>query len=355
MQRLLLFLHFFLFCAVAAADGVEERHLYEAEVAVADQGTEAREAALPKALAEVLVKVTGYGGVADDSVVADMLANAGRYVQQYRYRHLPAPRTEMLPQERLFLWVQFDAAGVNRALRERGQPVWGSFRPLVLLWLAVESEEGRHLLGSSDAGPLREAVDVASRRRALPLRLPLLDLAEQAQVRVADVWGGFHEPLLEVSERYQPQAVLIGRLYRDGDRRWVGRWMLHFGEDLVRWEAEGESRAEAIRSGVDGAADALALHFAQIAVEGAEERLRLRISGVKAFADYNRLLGHLRAQGGVMQVIPERVDGEKVVVRLVLNVAAASVERSLNLGGVLEVVPAADGAQQDIRNYRLQR
>ena len=77
-----------LFLCFGPAAAEQPGDLYAAEVAVADEGSEARNAALSKMLADVLVRVSGNAGVAGMPAARDLLGSAPSLVQQYRYRTL---------------------------------------------------------------------------------------------------------------------------------------------------------------------------------------------------------------------------------------------------------------------------
>lgn len=86
---------------------------YSATVAVSDQSPAARDQGLQEALAIVLARVSG------GEAPPDLLGRASSWVQQYGFESaLPGG---------LRLRALFDARAVDRALRERGLPVWGVY------------------------------------------------------------------------------------------------------------------------------------------------------------------------------------------------------------------------------------
>lgn len=345
-----------------AAPAAEVRDLYEAEVPVADQQVEARQAAIRAGLAEVLVRATGYSGMAQDPALADLLDNAPRYLQQYRYRAAP-PTTLPMPDGTVtpwVLWMSFDANNLHQLLRERGKPVWGKARPLLLVWLAVEDGTGRRLVGAAESGLEQYALEAAARRRGLPLRLPLLDLEDRARVSAGDVWGGFHDTVTSASARYNPQAVLIGRLYRDSRDGWRARWTLRVGDEVMNWDSTAGDPASALALGVDGSADTLSLRFAQVGAAGASaDIVTLRITDVSSLAAYARVLTYLRSLNGVTDVQVEQVGPTVLTCRLSMEVATAAVVRTIGLGTTLAAVPVVPVAGAPLTqppaelNYRL--
>ena len=133
-------------------------------------------AAATAALAAVLVRVTGnrYAGL--DPELKPLISDASRYTTQYGTDR----------QGRAI--VGFNATRVEQALAGLNVRMWGSERPLTLIWIAVDDGQGgRALLGSGDppAGATPAMVDLLAMlrtelaavadERGLPLALPRLD------------------------------------------------------------------------------------------------------------------------------------------------------------------------------------
>lgn len=326
--------------------------LYEAEVVVADQGETTRRAALREGLAQVLVKVSGRSSA--PLSLPGVLEQASRLVQQYRYQTGEAGAAVgegEVPAQRL--WMVFDPALLNRALRTAGQPVWGAARPLVLVWLAVEDVEGRRLVAAADLTPERMVLEAAGQRRGVPLRLPLLDLQEQQRVAPAEVWGGFWDVLLPASSRYNPQAIVVGRLLQDSRGQWRTYWHLRLGNDIQSWEGAPATLEAAVGAGVDAIADLLGQRFAQAGDIQAGTELRLRVHGVASLADYARTLAYLRSLNGVSAVQVVRVEADTAIYRLQGETGAATLQRTIALGSTLAPFDAVQSTAAGELDYRL--
>lgn len=312
-----------------AAHAAEVKGLYRAEVPVSDQGAKERQDALSSALDEVLTKVTGYGGVAQRPEVADLIKDPARLVLQYHYQAAaPGASSQTLV-------VSFDEKAVNEALRRHGMPIWGEARPTTVMWLAIEDSGGQRLIGADDKAAIADVIRDRAKRRGLPLVLPLLDLQDQSQVQVADVWAGFRDSVAQASKRYQAQAVLIGRVYRDGGH-WSARWLLNQGQNDDRWDASGPDVAAVLRDGIDGAADRLAARFAQTyRTTGVASSLNLRVDQVSSLAAYSRVIKYLRSLGGVKDVAVVSVEPNALTCRLALEVPERTVIQTITLGSTL--------------------
>lgn len=328
----LILLGFHFLCLGVPAWAAQVAGLYESSVEVAGRGEEERRVALREALQVVLIKVTGFGAVAEEPPGQAMLEDAEKFVQQFRY-HVTEPQEEgEKPVQRLA--VQFDRNAIEAVVRKQGLPLWGQARPTTLAWIAVEEGHRHRLLGATDVDPLRFAAERTAERRGLPLRLPLMDLQDQASVRVADVWGGFHEAILEASRRYDSQAVLMGRIYQDRGV-WHSSWTLFQGEEVLRWDSEGFDAELVLSAGIEGATDHLSVRFAQIFEDGGKQHMDLQVAGVADLAGYARAMKYLRSVAGVSAVDVLRVSPESLECRLSIDVDAANVAKIIALGSML--------------------
>lgn len=325
-----------LWAASGAAAPVE--HLFQVEVPVADHGAGERANALPVALTDVLVRLTGEGDIAQNPAAAKLVKNAGHFVQQYRYRREPPP--DVGPQaSALWLWVRFDARGVERAVRQAGLPLWGQERPLTLLWLAVQNGDQRYLVASDAHDKIRRAVQRDARRRGVPVLFPLLDLEDQARVQFPDVWGGFVNVVQGASQRYHARDLLVGRLNHNLGGSWTARWTMELDGDEINWVANDVSMDAALASGINGAADRLAAKLAVQPGAGGTTQLTLTVENVQSLADYARVSKYLASLAPpVQQVGVSRVDGSKATFALELDGAPGTLDQALALGSVLQPV-----------------
>ncbi len=317
--------------------------LYEAEVAVADQGRAARAEAMSRAMADVLLKVGGSAALLEEEALKSAMASASRYVQQYRYHSEETPpeergRGENAAEERLLLNVSFDSTSIDSLLRRFGFTVWSAARPSTLVWLAVEEGANRVLVGANDQGLVREVLESEAQRRAIPLRLPLLDLTDQSKVRAVDVWAGFTDNIKAASTRYETQAILIGKLYPAG-KGWEARWTLLYQGERHEWTYASSSVSRVIVNGVGGSADYLSHYYASSSYQGVEQ-LALHIDAVNGMAGFRRVNDYLRSLHGVTTVKLRRADATSASFLLEIEGGREAVLQAIHMGDLLVQVEA---------------
>ena len=348
---------FWLIIGLGTADllqaATEVDGLYEASVPVFTQGKEERKLAIRSAFENVIIKVSGDRNAVALLELAGVLENVVPFVEQYSYDKLPQEsaqpdidlnmqETELQPTR--LLWARFDEAEVNRILQQNNLPVWSRVRPMMLVWLAVEDAGMRYIVDSGSVSDIPIELEKLSKKRGVPTMLPLMDLEDQQNVRVTDIWGNFNEPVKLASERYQPEAILVGRLLHDRSGGWRGRWTFYGDEKSmgVHWSNIASSQPELIAAGVNGASDWLAQRFAHVFSELEEDNVLLTISDVTQLGHYARVQKYLEKLPSVTQAQAIRVEEDNITYQLKLKSGTEDLLQSIKLGKALVPVETSN-------------
>ncbi len=315
--------------------------LYEAGVPVTSQEADERATAIATAFTQVLIKVTGEARLEERPEARELLRGASGYVQQYRYekRTRPASVPGQPPVEEIFMHVQFDAGAVGDALRKRGMPVWGDLRPSTLVWLAVEQGAQRYLIGADSEPEFVSVLHEAAGRRGIPILLPLLDLEDRAALSVADVWGNFRATVMKASERYRPDSILVGRVYRQGNGLWEGAWAFYHDGTSSSWIASGAFSSQVLFQGLDGTADLLAARFAPIGLALSGGEFLLRVKEVNSLDDYVRLQRYLSGLQPIQSIKTDRIAPGEAQFRVTLQGDYRLLQQVVGLTHQLEPLP----------------
>jgi hypothetical protein len=151
---------------IPTAWAVEVATLYTAQVALDEEQSDPRSEAYKAALGEVLLRVSGTQLSSDPEMIELLFPSPASYVVQFR------------PGEDDTLWVSFDGEAIEQVLRQSGQTVWGSERPLTLIWLAVDWGQGdREIIAAGDPDQSRDSGRSIDRDRQLRQRV--MDMAER--------------------------------------------------------------------------------------------------------------------------------------------------------------------------------
>lgn len=311
----------------ALAATVEVPTLYTAEVPLDEEADDPRADAYALALREVLTRVSGDQLAQNALALDELFPDPAAYVIRFR------PGTDDT------LFVSFDGDAIEQVLRNSGQLVWGADRPLTLVWLAVDWGQGsREIIGADDPERsaaqgrsidlnrrLRERVLAIAEQRGLPLVFPLLDTTDLQGVTFSDIWGGFDERILDASERYDVNSVLIGRIRPSPVRE---NWSYYFSGEERSWNGPPEAVVSQV-------ADLLAAEFA-VGGNAPLETVRLGISGVQTVESYGAVQNMLADVGVIERFMIVEVAGDRLGYRVDVRGGAERLRRALRFNGLIE-------------------
>jgi hypothetical protein len=318
----------------ASADTV--KGIYESRVLVTSQAKDERTEALRQAFMQVLIRVSGRVDIAqstDYPNIQEAIELATHYAQQYRYlKYKPKPDQDQ--SRNLMLWVRFDEAAVTRLLHKNNIPVWGTTRPVTLVWLVIDSHGRRELIGNNSQDAARNILVQQSHSRGVPIRLPLLDLKDRTALRTSDVWGNFESTIMQASQRYQTEAVLVGRVFQSKGGYWNARWSLYSDSRRQDWSISGATLSEVLFPGIDTTAEVLSSRYAS-AVQAEAGTVLVDIQDIKNLADYNRSLAYLQKLSSVSAVQPYYLASNHAIFKLTTPQGRLGVARAVALGHTL--------------------
>lgn len=322
----------FLLVFFAPAHAVTD--LFETEVAVADQTPGVRAAAFRDALSRIIVRVAGEQSVLSGEPARKLLEEPARLVQQYRYFTETSSSPPVLK-----LWARFDGDAIRRSLQQEGMAYWGGERPDTLVWLAVEDRGQRYIVSANGGSDVHRQVELAARKRGVPILFPLMDLEDQSQVRFSDLWGGYFDKVLTASKRYNPPAVLIGRLNRSPSGGWSSRWYMDVVGRANEWSDSHRQLQELARQGVEDVADILATRYAVTGNGNTGDSVRITVNGIETLDAYARISRYLASLSSVSRVDVDELVPGSVQYSLQASGGLQNLTRTVAIGTVLESDP----------------
>jgi hypothetical protein len=307
----------------AAAFALTRGEMYQATAPVSDRSEAAQTAAFQNAMRTVLIRVTGRRSADEDPNLSQLVANARRYVQQYR----AAPDSQ--------LWVAFDGPAIERWLTQNGQPLWGHERPTTLVLLAVQTgPQSGSVIATEDASELKAAIDAAAAARGLPLVWPSGAELQKYHIDFAAVSSGSPSVFADFGKRMGSDGILVGRA-SGGTANATVRWT-HLFQDR-------SSEYSGTLEGVNRAAD---LYAGLFAASGSLVPVDIEVIGVNDLRDYAGLESYLESLTFISHVSVESLAGDTVRFRLATRGGVDSLQRALSLNGRLQPVAAGENGIQ---------
>ncbi|RAJ96466.1 DUF2066 domain-containing protein [Aliidiomarina maris] len=261
----------------AHASSTEVGDLYEIRLPVNSQSRDDRQQALQEGFAQVLVKVSGQRDVLTIPAVRSELSRHTNYLVQYNY---------VTEERQLMLRAQFDERRIEELLRRADATYWSARRPNLMFWVAQESPRGIQLAGRDTDSELIPALRQQSRVRGLPISFPLLDLTDRMLVSPSDVWGRFDAPVLEATQRYPANGVVIVRV-QEVDDEVRGQWSLVVGNTRRAGQTQAEDLAGLGQAIMDEVTERVAAEYAVTFSDRSRGDFRIRVTNLM---DLERLL-----------------------------------------------------------------
>jgi len=293
------------------------RSLYELEILVADESADTRQVAFTRGLDQVFIRISG------DSTIMSRLKRppSSRYVQQFSYT--PLELAEISEQGEALnhrLKIRYNGKRMEKYLLDNGFSVWGEHRSDTVIWLAIRDGTNEYVLKDTDQSLLKTAVDEAMTRRGVPERWPLNDYKDRKNLKVADIRGGFKDPLMNASSRYGRGPVLAGSMIWSG-QQWQSSWSLLMPSAEHYWSQSNGDYTQLIDAAIDRAADAMGSVYA--INSSAEDQLmatvRLDVQSVTSVGRYRRVENYLKGLTAVDAAVPVYVDGQSAVFQVTLR------------------------------------
>jgi hypothetical protein len=318
-----------------AADGPAVE-LYAGEIPVAHQGESERQRALPLALRQVLLKLSGLRQFDDYPLVELSLERAPEILLSYYYRNVKYPLADGSQATELRLVARFSKPSVDEMARILQLPLWQPDRAPLVMWLVVDTGVDRRIMPVEYAY-LQHALDDVAQRRGLPLRWPEPGPEGEYAVDLALLWGGYTEDLPAIDN----EGVLIAAARREG-LEWSVRINLGLDGRHQAWRLGNIDLQAALVDGLEAAVDQVAAMDTIMASDIGSWSEELVVNGLLGPDDYRRCLTYLQRISIVEEVAVVSARPGGVTFRLALNALPDYLERSLDSDGVLERSESGD-------------
>ncbi|SEI74318.1 hypothetical protein SAMN05421831_10916 [Allopseudospirillum japonicum] len=272
-------------------------NLYESLVKVPDTKESTRQQVAREALAITWVRISGHPQVLENQQIQASLAQASAWIEYFAYQ-----TTEKQPPFELKLTFQQER--MQTLLQQAGLPLWGQERPQVVAWIVLQGQQGRYFITPDTNPALSEWILAQAQERGLPWLLPTPDLGVQG-LQVADIWGGFREPLEAMRRPYQADILVSARVMPDlqGDA-WTAQWRLLLAHTELNFQQQAPELGKLLSQGVHEVANRLAnlYSFRLLPADAQAQPLHLQVTGVEQISDYAHLSSYLQQLPLVQEV-----------------------------------------------------
>lgn|GEM_PF-6717974 len=316
---------------------------------VNDESESNRARGIREGLSIVLQRLSGKRSVVSSEAGRTLLNEASRYLIQFSYDTVPASDrsdsfyskqqvNQTLSEEseevtQKILKLSFDQQVLTQKLQEAQEAVWGINRPEILFWWVNQSHGQRITLSAGEASVSNEALHFYSEKRAVPIKLPLMDLMDRSLVSHSDLWGGYVDQIAEANRRYKVTNWVQGKSYISQDR-WHAEWEVHVLGGVQKFTMSAPSLDLLHRKVIDTLASVLSKEYSVIS-QGNQNEWFIAVKGVDQLEKLLVIKEYLARLFVVSHVELKKVQNDEVYFRLVLKEGVDKFEKLLTVDNKL--------------------
>lgn len=327
------------------ANAVEVRDLCLVKLPVAQQGRTVLWNASLKGFKEVLVRKSGSSEILRSPEVQRAYRKVTSYLQRFEYAS--QEDNSEFPYE---IALYFEPRLIDSLIQEAKMPLWGSNRPLTIIWLAVEENfERKVVLESEEEQSLYPVLKENAVRRGLPIIMPLMDLEDELAVSISDIWGRFPSTIKQASIRYPSDVVMYGRINQVGET-WQGKFGYINQDQEVAFDALGESQHEVIANMMDTLADRLCDKYCVVQEIGQKNELLINVTDISNFKQFKAAENYLSDLSSVNKVEVIKITKYDVLFKLTLLGQINSTVEGIALSQKMIAVEPPEEIQQEPSN-----
>jgi hypothetical protein len=283
------------------------------------------------ALKQVLVKVSGNKNIAQLPDSQLLVAKLEQFISQYGY--------EVYRCTRYFMAV-FDKNEIDQALKSIQQPIWGTTRPVTLIWMVSDSATSRQFisddfLSQSDYSDIDWAMLNEQHNRGINFQFPLIDLDDSLAISISDVTGRFYDQIATASNRYGVGYFVSANLSQQGDNQWTLSWALLGTSEsgntsnVLKEKTVSGDKILLLTEMTSDIADYYASQFAVLVNQSDNFLKTIYISDVNSLSKFNQLNTILGKLNSVASFEIVSVHDAKVTINIKVNGGLSSFENGL--------------------------
>jgi hypothetical protein len=315
----------FLVIALAPTGSVlASEDLFRVAVPVASQSAAERAKAARVGLRKVLLRMAGSPSAVDAEGLSKAYSQAQNYLEQFHYEPYSRSKSslsfgEEAPKDATELLVMtFSQQVIAQLLREAGQPYWPPNRPRVFVWLVEDTDTGKVLVNNRES-PIVQGLLQGARDRGLPIQLPLLDLEDQLALPPEKLWELDKRAILEASERYNADTLLVGRYSQTSRGQWLATWQFLHRTAAREYDLRADTGVELGWRAIRPLADYLANLYAVTPQDQESPYLVMQLSDIESFGSYRLALDYLQELAVVSDVKVQAVRADTLLLHLQID------------------------------------
>lgn len=319
--------------------------LYEARVVIENSEEGSLNDDLQRALAQIIVKLSGNHSMLETKPALKQITDASRYVERYQYDTLG---------DKDYLIANFSAEALSELLQHHGLKIWSGSRPDFFAWILVEADGKQEILSAETQQDSIDSIKHQAQQRGLPALFPMMDLEDRQALKISDIIEGNKTALQQATGRYGVGAILTAQLTKTFENQWMGKWRVLLNADEKTWETSSDDLNKSLVQGIDEAIDFIATKGMYVTVVESPEpdtsdnevtdaettdnttsTLELQIVNVLSLNDYSQVANYLHKLDVITQLQMKEMSEGRVTFEVGVQGGRAALINALDMGELL--------------------
>ncbi len=237
-------------------------------------------------------------------------ADVEKYIQKYSYQVADRDFTlvdEGVSQARFNLMVEFVPELINQFLLDNGYVVWGSIRPLTIIWLAVGNDANKQVVNAETNLGLVDKIEQKTKKLGIPVIFPLLDLEDLGKIKLKHIWQQDELAIRVASQRYAADAIFALNLHQSIVGEWNAKAKLKANDSTQEWRGTGPNLEVLIDRNLDLLIDKLLSSYLELEQGDSRASFIISVSNITSLEDYAALLSYLNSLPSIASVMLQKL------------------------------------------------
>lgn len=327
MKKSAICLFIILSVQILPAFAIKVMSIYQTDVPVISQSTEARSEAAKQGLIEVLIKLTGDSNIANRSDISQYIQRADYFVQEYGYSNPSSSQSEYL------IHFRFEEDDVNRMLKRLDIPYWNDNRPLMIVWLtASDLKHPIEIIGNESQGYILKKMKEEGNKYGLPFIFPMMDMQDLENISIDDINSMSMSNIQNASKRYSPEAYLIGNIQQNM-AGFQSQWQLNLRGKHWNWSIADVSLDKILANLVNEIK--MTISDREVEVKDNDNNtiwIKLEVSNIRHKYDLMQLINYLKQLTIVKEIDTSGFSEDGVKIAVLVNGSLGSFIQNAAVG-----------------------
>lgn len=276
--------------------------LYSSVMSIPSKSEEDRKLAAKVALKNILVRSTGDEDILKNyPKLVSYIKKPLEYISSFSYfeddslspfmRSFETDTEAFLNKSSLKIKFYFQTEEIKKILVDSDAPLWGSNRPVTIVWFIHEEGSKKSFHIHNDFEFLSSFYSY-TKFRGLPVIEPIFDLSEISILNNENEWTDIYNDIYHSSQKYNADIIYIMRFSNRSDGEWIALSTLKFKDQYINEYHAGSNIVNFLKKDMDSLTGKLAKSFAVSNYNNiSNNEYLIEVSNISNYKEFKMLMG----------------------------------------------------------------